>query len=33
MMDDMAFCVSWKYGILGLGDGNGFGKLPGVSPA
>ena len=33
MMDDMAYVMSWQYDIVGLGDGNGFGKLPGISPA
>ena len=33
MMNDMAYVMSWKYDILGLGDCDGFGKLPRVSPA
>ena len=33
MMDDTAYIIIGIMRILGFGDGNGLGKLPGVIPA
>ena len=33
MMDDTEYIIIESVRILGFGDGNGFGKLPGVIPA